>query len=84
MKCICDYRTGSRRGYISVVNRGAECDLRPVPDTLEGLRGNERKAMTYFQSMGATHYTCAWFQGVPDKGYSNQFCYCVYYGYIAD
>lgn len=84
MREICSFRTGSQRGYIHVVNRGVEGDFRPVPDTLEGLRGNERKAMAYFGRMGATHYTTAWFQGVPDKGYSNQYCYCVYSGYIAD
>lgn len=81
MKAICEFVTGSRRGYIHVACRGVESDFYPVPDTLTGLRGNERKAMLYFQATGATCYTVASYQGVPFKGYSNQFCYTVYTGY---
>lgn len=33
-------------------------------------------------SRGATHYTIAHFQGVPRKGYSNRYCFSVYYGYV--
>lgn len=71
MKVICEFVTGSRRGYIRVATRGVESDFYPVPHTLTGLRGNERKAMAYFQKRGATDYTIANYQGVPYKGYSN-------------
>lgn len=81
MRVICEYVTGSSRGYIHVANRGAESDFSPVPDTLSGLQGNYRKAMAYFRGQGATHYTIAGYQGVPGKGYSNQYCYSVYTGY---
>ena len=81
MKAMCEFVTGSRRGYICVAGRGVASDFYPVPDTLSGLRGNERKALAYFQSKGATHYTVASYQGVPGKGYSNQYCYDVYTGY---
>lgn len=83
MKAICDYVTGSRRGYICVANRGVESEFCHVPDTLSGLRGNERKAMAYLRANGASHYTIASYQGVPYKGYSNQYCYAVYTGYDA-
>ena len=81
MKVVCEFVTGSRRGYIRVAGRGVESDFYPVPDTLTGLRGNERKAMAYLQAKGAAHYTIASYQGVPLKGYSNQYCYDVYTGY---
>lgn len=82
MEKICEFVTGSQRGYIAVARRGVESELFVVPDQLDGLRGNARKAMRYFIDRGATHYTIAWHQGVPYKGYSNQYCYAVYTGYI--
>lgn len=81
MRVICEYVTGSSRGYIRVANRGVESDFAAVSNTLSGLRGNKRKAMAYFRRLGATHYTIAYYQGVPGKGYSNQYCYAVYTGY---
>lgn len=80
---IATYITGSSRGYIHVANRGIESALRPL-QPVAGLRGNIRKAMQYFAAKGATHYTVAHFQGVPSKGYSNQYCYAAYYGYKED
>ncbi len=84
MKKMCSFTTGSKRGYIYVSLQGVESDFFPVPDSLSGLRGNERKAMRYFKNNGVKYYTVAWYQGVPGKGYSNQYCYCVYYGYGDD
>ena len=81
MKKVCRYVTGSKRGYIKVENRGVESKLFPVPLSLDGLRGNTRRAVQYFMDLGATHYTIAWDQGVPYKGYSNQYCYAIYTGY---
>ena len=81
MKEIGTFVTGSRRGYVRVADRGVESPLTPVPASLKGLRGNERKAMECFQQKGATHYTKASYPGVPLKGYSNQYCYDVYTAY---
>lgn len=82
MKTVGQWRTGSRRGYIHVSDNGVESELHKIPDTLKGLRGNKRWAMVALKQKGATHYTIAHFQGVPRKGYSNQYCYSVYYGYV--
>ena len=76
-----EYITGSRRGYIPVANRGKQSGRHPVPDSLKGLRGNYRKAMAYMMEHGASYYTIAYYQGVPYKGYSNQYYYTVYTGY---
>ena len=81
MKKIAEYVTGSQRGYIGVANRGVNSELIPIPADLTGKRGNYRKAMELFSSKGATHYAVAWYQGVPCKGYSNQYCYAVYTAY---
>lgn len=78
---IADYVTGSRRGYIRVADRDTESGLKPIPTDVTGLRGNYRKAMVYLNLKGATCYTISHCQGVPDKGYSNQYCYTVYRGY---
>lgn len=78
---IAMFVTGSRRGYVRVAYRGKESQIMAIPSSLKGLRGNERKALVYFQSRGATHYTIASHQGVPTKGYSNQYCFDVYTGY---
>lgn len=82
MKTLCTYTTGSQRGYIRVANRGVESKQLPVPTETEGLRGNIRWAMDLFNVKGATHYTVEWHQGVPGKGYSNQYCYAVYTAYV--
>ena len=55
--------------------------MREVPESLEGLKGNELLAMKLFVRHGATHYTLMNIQGVPGKGYSTQYCYTVYTGY---
>ncbi len=81
MKTVCTYTTGSQRGYIRVADRGTESELLPIPSDLHGMRGNDRRAMEYFICKGATHYTVTWYQGVPGKGYSNQYCYKVYTAY---
>ena len=78
---VCNYTTGSRRGYTPVARRGVESEMKTVPGNLNGLRGNERKAMQRFIVNGATHYTTKSYQGVPGKGYSNQYHYTVYTGY---
>ena len=83
MKEITTYTTGSRRGYIRVAARGVETDPQPIPADLHGLRGNIRRALDYLQRRGCTHYTVCDWQGVPSKGYSNQYCYTVYTGYTA-
>lgn len=83
MKEITTWTTGSRRGYIRVANRGVETAPQPVPADLHGLRGNIRQALDYLQRRGCTHYTTSNYQGVPCKGYSNQYCYSVYTGYTA-
>lgn len=81
MKQIGVFVTGSRRGYVRVAERGKETPLMVIPTSLKGLRGNMRKALEYFQSKGATHYTIASYPGVPSKGYSNQYCFDVYRAY---
>ena len=80
---ITAYTTGSRRGYICVANRGVETAPQLIPTDLHGLRGNIRRALDYLQRHGCTHYTTCGCQGVPGKGYSNQYCYTVYTGYKA-
>lgn len=80
---VTTYTTGSRRGYIRVAARGVETDPQPIPADLHGLRGNIRRALDYLQRRGCTHYTVCDWQGVPSKGYSNQYCYTVYTGYTA-
>lgn len=84
MKEVMTYTTGSHRGYVSVANRGAETAPHPIPSTLTGLRGNYRWAMAALRRAGCTHYTIAAYQGVPGKGYSNQYCYDVYTGYAEE
>ena len=81
MKEVTTYTTGSRRGYIHVADRGAETAQHPIPSTMTGLRGNYRRAMDALRRAGCTHYTIVSYQGVPCKGYSNQYCYDVYTGY---
>lgn len=83
MMCKAMYTTGSRRGYIPVSVRGEESSLIPVPESLKGLRGNERKAMAWFHERGCTHYTMSAEQGCPSKGCykTKQFCYTIYRGY---
>ncbi len=78
---ISKYTTGSYRGYVPAARRGRESEMKPVPRALDGLRGNERKAMERFIIDGATHYTTSSYQGVPGRGYSNQYAYTVYTGY---
>lgn len=82
MKTVRTFITGSQRGYIHAADRGMESELHPIPSDLHGLRGNYRWAMESFIRAGATHYAVAWYQGVPYKGYSNQFCYAVYTAYV--
>ena len=84
MKSISQYVTGSKRGYIHVADREKESEIKPIPETLDGLRGNVLRAMRRLAEAGATHYTVAWDQGVPGKGYSNQYCYATYTGYRAE
>lgn len=81
MKSVGEWVTGSRRGYIHVANQGVESKPERIPESLCGLRGNHRWALKSLSRRGATHYTVRWHQGVPFKGYSNQFCYAVYTGY---
>ena len=81
MTQIAIFVTGSRRGYVRVAYRGKETHMMPIPSTLKGLRGNHRRALQYFISRGATHYTIASYQGVPTKGYSNQYCFDIYTAY---
>lgn len=81
MKTVCTYTTGSQRGYICVANRGVESQPCAVPSEIHELRGNTRRAMELCIAKGATYYTVSWYQGVPHKGYSNQYCYAVYTGY---
>lgn len=77
-----EYVTGSRRGYVKVKERGVESELMPIPKDLKGLRGNAKWSMRYLADQGATHYTVAQYQGVPNIGYSNYYCYAIYSGYI--
>lgn len=84
MKIIATYVTGSRKGYISVHNRGVETMATPVPESLKGYTGNMRKALEKFRDLGCTHYTLCNKQGVPGIGYSNRYCYTVYYGYVEE
>lgn len=81
MKKVGYFVTGSRRGYVRVAYQGVEGPVQPIPDDLHGIRGNLRWALEYLRELGATHYTVADDQGVPDKGYSTTYCYSVYYGY---
>ena len=81
MTYVTSFGTGSRRGYIRVGSRGKESGMTPIPSTLTGIRGNKRKALDWLVRNGCTHYTIAWYQGVPGKGYSNQYCYATYRGY---
>ena len=81
MKEITTWTTGSRRGYIRVAARGVETAPQPIPADLHGLRGNIRWALDYLPGRGCTRYTVANYQGVPDQGSSNQYCYTVYTGY---
>lgn len=73
LKYISYYSTGLRRGYIRVADRH-ESDRKPVPATVDGLRGNARWAMQAAQSAGATHYTTESGQQYN----STQYCYTVY------
>ena len=84
MEKIAIYVTGSRRGYIPVFDRGVESTPRPVPESLKGYVGNMRKALEKFRNLGCTHFTVCNKQGVPGKGYSNRYCYTVYYGYVEE
>ena len=83
MKYVIHYTTGSRRGYIRVADQGVETAPAEIPESLAGLRGNKRRALELLKSRGATYYTVCDEQGVPSKGYSNQYCYSVYTGYKA-
>lgn len=67
------FSTGLRRGYIRVADR-RESDYKPVPATVDGLRGNIRWAMQAAQRAGATHYTTENGQQYN----STQYCYTVY------
>lgn len=73
MEYVSNYTTGLRRGYIRVSDR-RESDYKPVPGTVDGLRGNARWAMQAAQSAGATHYTTENGQQYN----STQYCYTVY------
>jgi len=84
MTRIGNWHTGSQRGYVPVADRGVEGSITPVPETVKGLRGNERWALESLMDRGATHYTVTWYAGVRGKGNSNQYRYCVYAGYRAD
>lgn len=81
MKFVAEYITGSCRGYVRVADRGAETQPERIPEDLTGERGNFRRALAHLRDKGATYYTIANYQGVPDKGYSNQYCYSIYRGY---
>ena len=76
--------TGSRWGYIPVFERGVESCLTPIPASLKGYAGNLRKALEKFKAAGCTHFTVCNKQGVPRRGYSNRYCYTVYYGYVEE
>ena len=73
MQYIDYYTTGLRRGYIRVADRH-ESDYKPVPATVDWLRGNIRWAMQAAQQAGATHYTTENGQQYN----STQYCYTVY------
>lgn len=75
------YTTGSHRGYVRVSVRNIESEMKRIPEDLTGTRGNYRAAMKYLKQHGSTHYTTEGCQGVPYKGYSNQYCYTIYHGY---
>lgn len=77
----CEYMTGSRRGYIPAKRRGVGGELIPVPTSIDGLRGNLRKAMQLMIDNGATYYTIADYQGAGPWHYSNNYCYSVYTGW---
>lgn len=81
MQYVTHYTTGSRRGYIRVADQGVETAPAEIPESLAGLRGNQRRALELLKSNGATHYTVCDYQGVPGKGYSNYYCFSVYSGY---
>ena len=78
--CITTYTTGSRRGYIRVAQQGVGSAPIAIPADLTGIRGNLRWALGTFRRKGCTYYTIRHCQGVPGKGYSNQYCYSVYGG----
>ena len=74
----CNYLTGLRRGYVKVADRKVS-ELKPVPENLNGLRGNFRKAMQRCIESGCNFYTT---QDQQDSR-SNQYCYTIYRGYFA-
>ena len=65
-----------------MLDRGVETMVAPIPETLKGYTGNMRKALEKFRNLGCTHFTVCDKQGVPYRGYSNHYCYSVYYGYV--
>lgn len=73
MEYVGSYTAGLRRGYIRVADR-RESDCKPVPATVDGLRGNIRWAMQAAQRAGATRYTTENGQQYN----STQYCYTVY------
>ena len=77
---VCSLATGSCRGYVRVAERNTGA-LYSVPSTINGLRGNERKAMKAMIDSGAERYKVQYVQGVPGKGYSTRYYYTVYTGY---
>lgn len=79
-KLVCSFTTGSRRGYVRVDER-VSCLFYRVPSTVDGLRGNARKAVKTMLDSGAEWYRVQYVQGVPGKGYSTQYYYTVYTGY---
>lgn len=81
MKQISSFVTGSRRGYIKVAHRLVESEPLPIPEDMQRFSGNKKKALAYLKEKGANYYAVAHSQGVPSKGYSNQYCYSIYYGY---
>jgi hypothetical protein len=83
MKELTTFTTGSRRGYICVDMQGVESDVKKIPESLKGLRGNMLRALRALRQAGATYYTTANYQGVPSAGYaySTLFCYTTYTGY---
>lgn len=78
---VCEFMTGSRRGYIPARRRGMGSELIPVPGSVIGLRGNLRKAIQLMIDHGATHYTVTDYQGAGPCHYSNNYCYSIYTGW---
>lgn len=72
---VTDFETGLRRGYIRVADR-TESEKIALPESLEGIRGNARKAMELFKCKGCTHYTTQDYQSD-----STHYCFTVYRGY---